>query len=127
MRPASRSGAAADAGVADVAVLPVGIVYEDRGRFRSQTALQVGAPVPVDPWVERYREDPRGAARGLTEEVAAGLRAVTVNHESWDDLRLVDRAATVALADDATTERRYARRNELRRGLGAALAAHRRP
>jgi 1-acyl-sn-glycerol-3-phosphate acyltransferase len=115
-------GAAADAGVPDVALLPVGIVYEDRGRFRSQTAVQVGAPVPVDPWVERYRADPRATVRALTQEVARGLRAVTVNHESWDDLRLVDRAATVALADDDTSERRYARRNELRRGLGAALA-----
>jgi hypothetical protein len=115
-------GAAAEAGVADVAMLPVGIVYEDRGRFRSQVALQVGAPVPVDPWVDRYRDDPRATARALTEEVAQGLRAVTVNHESWDDLRLVDRAATIALADDGTIERRFARRNELRRGLGAALA-----
>lgn len=115
-------GAAAEAGVADVVVLPVGIVYEDRGRFRSQTSVQVGTPVPVDPWIDRYREDPRAAVRALTEEVARGLRAVTVNHESWDDLRLVDRAAAIALADDDTSERRYARRSELRRGLGAALA-----
>ena len=115
-------GAAADAGVRDVALQPVGIVYEDRGRFRSQTAVQVGAPVPVDPWVDRYRSEPRAAVRALTEELARGLRAVTVNHESWDDLRLVDRAATVALADDRGTERRYARRNDLRRALGAALA-----
>ena len=115
-------GAAADAGVHDIALLPVGIVYEDRGRFRSQAAVQVGAPVPVDPWVDRYRADPRATVRALTDEVARGLRAVTVNHESWADLRLVDRAATVALADDDTSERRYARRNELRRGLGAARA-----
>jgi glycerol-3-phosphate O-acyltransferase/dihydroxyacetone phosphate acyltransferase len=114
-------GAAADAGVADVVVLPVGIVYEDRGRFRSQSAVQVGTPLPVAPWVERYRTDPRAAARALTEAVARGLRAVTVNHESWADLRLVDRAAAVALAEDRSIDRRYARRNELRRGLGAAL------
>jgi hypothetical protein len=99
----------------------VGIVYEDRGRFRSQAAVQVGTPVPVDPWVESYRTDPRGAVRAVTDEVARGLRAVTVNHDSWDDLRLIDRAATIALADDRSIERRYARRNELRRGLGAAL------
>src|SRR4051812_44023314 len=115
-------GAAADAGVRDIAMLPVGIVYEDRGRFRSQAAIQVGTPVPVDPWVEPYRTDPRRAVRGLTDEVARGLRAVTVNHDTWDDLRLIDRAATVALADDRSLERRYARRNELRRGLGAARA-----
>jgi 1-acyl-sn-glycerol-3-phosphate acyltransferase len=115
-------GAAAEAGVPDVALLPVGIVYEDRGRFRSQTAVQVGMPIPVDPWVDRYRVDARATVRALTDEVTTGLRAVTVNHESWDDLRLVDRAAAIALAEVGTTERRYARRNELRRGLGGALA-----
>src|SRR5690349_18394095 len=103
-----------------VAMLPVGIVYEDRGRFRSQAAIQVGTPVRVDPWVERYRTDPREAVRGLTEEVTRGLRAVTVNHDTWDDLRLIDRAATAALADDRSLAFRYARRTELRRGLGAA-------
>ena len=118
-------GAAADAGVADVVVLPVGIVYEDRGRFRSQAAVQVGSPIPVDPWVDRYREDPRGAARALTEAVARGLRAVTVNHESWDDLRLVDRAAAVALADDDTTERRYAAPQRAASRPGRGTGAHR--
>jgi 1-acyl-sn-glycerol-3-phosphate acyltransferase len=115
-------GAAADAGVPDVALLPVGVVYEDRGRFRSQAAVQVGVPIPIDPWVEPYRADPRGTVRRVTQELARGLSDVTVNHESWEDLRLIDRAATVALADDRSLERRYARRNELRRGLGAALA-----
>ena len=52
---------------------PVGLVYEDRGRFRSQAAVQVGAPIPVDPWVEQYRADPRGAVRALT---ARGRRRV---------------------------------------------------
>ena len=58
--------------MADVALLPVGIVYEDRGRFRSQAAVQVGTPIPVDPWVERYRSDPRGAVRALTTRWRAG-------------------------------------------------------
>jgi hypothetical protein len=79
-------------------------------------------PIPIDPWVEQYRTDPRGTVRSVTHELARGLRDVTVNHDSWEDLRLIDRAATVALADDRSIERRYAHRNELRRGLGAALA-----
>jgi glycerol-3-phosphate O-acyltransferase/dihydroxyacetone phosphate acyltransferase len=115
-------GAAADAGVAGVVMLPVGIVYEERGRFRSQAAVQVGRPVPVDAWVDRYRTDARAAIHGLTAEVEAGLRAVTVNHANWEDARLVDRAAALALADDAPGVRRFADRNELRRGLAAALA-----
>ena len=31
----------------DLVVLPAGITYEERGRFRSQVALQIGAPVEV--------------------------------------------------------------------------------
>jgi 1-acyl-sn-glycerol-3-phosphate acyltransferase len=114
-------GAACDAGVRDVVVVPVGVVYEDRGRFGSQAAVQVGAPVPVDPWVERYEADRRATVRALTEAVERGLREVTVNHDTWEDLRLVDRAAALALADHEAGVRRYAHRNELRRALGTAL------
>ena len=101
-------GAAADAGVRDIRDAP------GRHRLRGPWPLPVdgrdagGTPVPVDPWVEQYRTEPREAVRGLTQEVTCGLRAVTVNHDTWDDLRLIDRAATLALADDRAPGYRYA-------------------
>jgi hypothetical protein len=85
--------------------------------------VQVGIPVPDDAWVDDYRTDPRAAIHALTNDVAEGLRAVTVNHASWEDARLVDRAAALSLADGPSGIRRFAERNELRRKLAGALAA----
>ena len=50
-------GAAADAGARGITIVPVGMVYDDKGRFRSQAAIHVGKPIEVDDWVERYRAD----------------------------------------------------------------------
>lgn len=115
-------GAAADSGVRGVAVVPVGMVYEDRGRFRSQVAIQLGIPIEIDAWVDRYRADPRAAVQDLTREIDERLRRVTLNHETWEESKLVERAATAVLADRRAGPLRYLRHTELRRTLGAALA-----
>lgn len=115
-------GAAGDAGVQGVEVVPVGVVYEARDRFRSQCAIHVGEPLLVDDWVDRYRANSRQAVRELTAEMGARLRAVTVNHESWDDASRVDEVATIASIAPATAPDRYARYNDLRRALAAAIA-----
>lgn len=115
-------GAAAEAGVRGVEVVPVGIVYEARDRFRSQCAIHVGEPVLVDEWVERYRADSRQAVRELTAELGARLRAVTVNHESWDDANRVEEVATIASAAPEAAPDRYARYNDLRRALADGIA-----
>lgn len=115
-------GAAADAGVAGVEVVPVGMVYEARDRFRSQMAIHVGEPLLIDEWVDRYRADNRRAVRELTAEMGARLRAVTVNHESWDDANRVEEVATIASEAPETAPDRYARYNDLRRALGDGIA-----
>ncbi len=115
-------GAAADAGVGGIVVVPVGMVYEDRGRFRSQVAIQLGIPIEIDPWVERYEADPRAAVQGLTQEIDERLRRVTVNHATWEESRLLERAATAVLADRRAGPLRYMRHTELRRSLAAAVA-----
>ncbi len=117
-------GAAAGAGVSGVAIVPIGIVYEDKGRFRSQVALHVGEPIPVDAWVDRYRADEQGAVRGLTSELASRLGDITLNHASWRAAMVVDRAAAIALAEHDPRPRalEFAARSALHRALAAAIA-----
>ena len=47
-------GAAADDHVRGITIVPIGLVYDDKGRFRSQAAIHVGPPIEVDAWVDRY-------------------------------------------------------------------------
>ena len=91
-------GAAADHGtIPGVTIVPIGLVYDDKGRFRSQAAIHVGHPIEVDDWVERYRADGPGAVRGLTDLLAHRLHELTLNHASWEEAAVIDRAAAITI------------------------------
>lgn len=81
-------------------IVPLGLEFEDKGRFRSRALLVVGDP--IDPSAERvaYGRDERAAVRGLTERIEAGLRAVTLNHRSFREADLVKRIASVYAEDE---------------------------
>ena len=114
-------GAAADAGLAGVVLVPVGLVYDDRGRFRSDVEIHFGEPIEIDDWVENYRTDPVKAVRGITDLLADRLAQVTVNHGSSVEAALLDHVASLALAEQPSAPD-FARRNRLRRALGSAVA-----
>jgi len=119
-------GAAADAGVAGIVIVPVGLVYDDRGRLGSDAEIRFGEPIEVDEWVEQYRADPVKAVRNVTDLLTDRLAGAIVNHGSPDEAALLDRAAAFALADLPRAEEsapRYAERNALRRALSSGLAA----
>jgi len=100
---------ALQAGVA-VRIVPVGLTYAEKGRFRSAVRVEFGpalevAPGPTDP--ERVR--------ALTERIAASLRALTLDLAAWEDLPLIEAAdalyvlATAAPARDAERQRLFVR------------------
>jgi hypothetical protein len=100
------------------------LVYEDRGRWRSDLEVHFGEPIEVDDWVDLYRTDSAKAVRAVTDLLADRLAEATVNHGSRDEAELIDRAAAFALADTPRPRRGpgYARRNELRRALATSIA-----
>ncbi len=87
--------------------------------------LHFGEPIAVIDSLDEYRSDPAHAVRNLTDLVAHRLAAVTVNHPTPEEERVVDRVAALALADDPGPDdgHRFARRNALRRELAAAIQA----
>jgi glycerol-3-phosphate O-acyltransferase/dihydroxyacetone phosphate acyltransferase len=87
-------------GALGLRVLPVGLVYEDKERFRSRVLVQVGEPIDPAPEAALYTSGPRAAVRGLTARIAAGLEAVTSPFASWEEARLIDRAVDVATEGD---------------------------
>jgi glycerol-3-phosphate O-acyltransferase/dihydroxyacetone phosphate acyltransferase len=115
-------GAATEAGVHGIVIVPVGLVYQDRGRFRSDIEIHFGDPIEIDEWAEQARSDPRKAAREVTDLLTDRLAQVTVNHGSHAEAALLNRAAELATIDlSETATRSYARRNGLRRSLAAAV------
>jgi glycerol-3-phosphate O-acyltransferase/dihydroxyacetone phosphate acyltransferase len=76
-------------------ILPVGLVYEDKERFRSRVIVQVGPPIDPAPEAGAYATEPGAAVRRLTARIAAALAEVTLNHASWEEARLVGRASAL--------------------------------
>jgi glycerol-3-phosphate O-acyltransferase/dihydroxyacetone phosphate acyltransferase len=117
-------GAAADDHVPGITIVPIGLVYDDKGRFRSQAAIHIGHPIQVDDWVDEYRADGPSAVRGLTDLLAHRLHDLTLNHASWEEAAVIDRAAAITVLGDRDVgahEPVFAERSALSRALAAAI------
>jgi 1-acyl-sn-glycerol-3-phosphate acyltransferase len=74
-------------------VVPVGLVFDAKERFRSRALVAVGEPIDPAPELARYRSEPVAAVGELTGRIEAALRAVTLNYGSWEEASLIGRAA----------------------------------
>lgn len=80
-------GAIAANGVAPV-VLPVGLTFTGKGRFRSGVLVQFGEPVDLS---VPDNMDNYDAVHLITNRIKEGLIEVTLNAESWEDINLMSR------------------------------------
>jgi len=77
-------------GSAAVTLLPVGLVLDDPGRFRSGHALVlIGAPVETADCVALHWRDPGAAVRALTDRLTVALRRQIIEAEDRETLRLL--------------------------------------
>ena len=80
-------------GRATAPIVPVGLNYMHRHRFRSQVYIEFGEPIRINAeWVERFNRNEQGAVEDLTDQLAEALRKVTVNAPDWRTLRLIQAA-----------------------------------
>jgi 1-acyl-sn-glycerol-3-phosphate acyltransferase len=74
------------AGSAPPLLVPAGLTFTEKGKFRSSVLVQFGAPIDSRPLLG---EDPEDSARRITDEVRRGLAAVTLNADAWEDVALI--------------------------------------
>jgi len=82
-------------------ILPVGITFRGaKEAFRSEAILVIGEPVR---WEDLAAQAEGGvdaeSVRELTSRILHGLAAVTVNLESWEDLRTIEGAEAIHAAE----------------------------
>jgi len=100
-------------------IVPVGLTFESRDRFRSRVLIEIGTPIEPSAEQEKYLETPRDAVRSLTDRIEAALRSVTLNYANWRDAELLDRAAELYAQPqpEVPRRRRLAEKFETRKEL----------
>lgn len=70
---------------AAVTVVPLGLNYERKERFRSAVWVRIGEPIDAGAWFRSRADEEKKAMRGLTEEIDARLKQVVIhlNEERW--------------------------------------------
>jgi 1-acyl-sn-glycerol-3-phosphate acyltransferase len=83
------------AGGPAVWVVPVGINYERKQRFRSAVWIRIGRPINAVTWLRMHGGDEHLAMRTLTPEIAARLRGCVVHLENPAWATLLDEVEAV--------------------------------
>jgi glycerol-3-phosphate O-acyltransferase / dihydroxyacetone phosphate acyltransferase len=108
-------------------IVPVGLVFRRKDRFRSEALAIVGKPVEWADLAGRGAED-HAAVHELTARIEDALQAVTLNLERWEDAPLVETAEAVYAAEMPTDPSPAARVARLKRTTDAlARLRHERP
>ena len=119
-----------------VRIVPVGLIYDEKQRFRSRVLVEVGEPLDPSPELADFApvsgegdedeipEASRRAVQRLTDRIDQALAAVTLNYESWDEARRIGRAADLYGRPrlDVPRRRRLQEEYGLRRGFLEAYA-----
>ena len=108
-------GAAFDDGVTGVETVAVGLVYDDKARFRSHALVRIGEPEGIEDCRAAYEEDPIVAVRSLTDRLARQLGQVAPMYDSRRHELAFRRVASI-VADGA------ARQDDVARALGVVAS-----
>ncbi len=97
-----------------VCIVPCGLTFIRRKRFRSRVLVQYGPPIEIDAARLAARDaDEKAAVRTLTTDLETALRGLTVNAEDWQTVRVLDgvrrlyQPQKVAIADRTELARRF--------------------
>lgn len=113
-------GAVSTGEVVDLKIVPAGLYYTSKTKFRSSALLYFGLPINVTAvTLEADGNPPRDAVRELSNKVETALRSVILDAEHEEALQTITRAerifsseadgATESLADELKIQQRFIR------------------
>lgn len=89
-------GAVSTGEVVDLKVVPAGLYYTSKAKFRSSVLLYFGKPIEVTPVkLEKDGNPPRGAVRELSDRIETALREVMLDAEHEEALQTITRAERI--------------------------------
>ena len=75
-------------GLANLKIIPIGLIYTDAAKFRSSAIVNVGESITAIDYIEEYQSSPREASRKLTNEFRVGMEKMLVGSSSAEHEKL---------------------------------------
>ena len=88
----------------DLRVVPVGLWYENKTRFRSSVLLVVGEPFTLADYAEAFADHERRAVQAVTERIEASLDAVVLQAENAELLTAIPTVAVWTAPEGAAPD-----------------------
>jgi glycerol-3-phosphate O-acyltransferase / dihydroxyacetone phosphate acyltransferase len=108
------SAVAESGGQLGLRIVPIGLWYQHKSRFRSPALVVVGQPFGLAEYTARYANEPNEAVDALTEQIDLRLDRVVLQAENAELLRGIPTlAAWTAGHEPQTLEEQHARTAEL--------------
>ena len=93
-------GAVSTGEVTDLKIVPAGLYYTSKTKFRSSVLLYFGKPIKVPPVsLEETGNLPRAAVRELSDRIEVALREVILNAEQEEAMQTICRAEKIFSAE----------------------------
>ncbi|KAL9538253.1 hypothetical protein MBANPS3_011078 [Mucor bainieri] len=65
------------------AIVPVGIVYTEKSRYRSVIIVRFGKPIQMERYLAEFSKEPKATAKLVTKALEDALLMLTVNSPDW--------------------------------------------
>ncbi|MCB1848728.1 MAG: 1-acyl-sn-glycerol-3-phosphate acyltransferase [Halieaceae bacterium] len=78
-----------------VRIIPVGLNFDARAKFRSRVLISIGQPIDPLADLPPGAMESADAVDSVMAKVEEGIRSVTINYPSWEEARLIGRAASL--------------------------------
>ncbi len=88
-------GAEQHCGPLGVRIIPVGLNFDAKQRFRSRVLISIGEPIDPVAGLGQVDAESRESVGQVMSRVEEGIKSVTLNYPSWEEAELIKRAAAL--------------------------------
>ena len=76
-------------------IVPVGLNFDAKQKFRSRVLISIGKPIDPVAGLEQVDAESRESVSRVMGMVEEGIKSVTLNYPSWEEAKLIQRAAAL--------------------------------
>jgi len=86
-------GAEQQKGPLGIRIIPVGLNFDAKQKFRSRVLIYIGDPIDPLDGLATIDSENRDSVNHVTGHIEAGIKSVTLNYPSWEEANVIRRAA----------------------------------